>query len=331
MDVVSVTPSKSVYLGHRDKDRPEFGIIIDEKNDAGLWCSSLYTDKEMRQSYVCEEWKTTEWDMFENIYFSNDLKKCKDINQYFDLAVFEFDSEKAKLCKQKRFGFYVNNNNKGDENEGVVVRVYSRQEKQFVLSWVTYEKYDTVWRYYDQDCAFCIDENSQSVDDRMTSAEGVFKDSSNKDICSYIIMVTRVKKNKEEKIFAYSNDSADNWPDDDDDNWTCDCGRRDTPHKHTSTRDGVDETDGGEHYTSTRDGVDDDDETDGGGHHHDSIFGVADSATQSSKKNYQYANVKRGGKTNVTFKDTKPIYEGAPINFYHVTIVTRNCTKPIKQ
>ena len=271
MDVVSETPStKSVYLGTLEKERPEFGVIVDEENEAGLWCSNIYTDRMMRRSQICDQWKTTEWHMFEDHHLFPDLKKCTNIYQHFDVVVIDLDDEKAKLFSEKRFGFYVNDNNQRNKKDGVWLRIYSEQEKQIVLSWVSYNEKGTVYRYGNEDRAFCLSENSQKVNRDLPSAKSVCEGASNNDVCSYIVMVTPVTENEKEKEKIYC--------------------------------DGVD-------------GL------------LNPMFGTA-SATSSLKDKYRYTNVMQGGKTNTNFEETKPKYEGAPITFYHLTLVTYDDKEP---
>ena len=202
MAVVLETPTpttKSVYLGTLEEERPEFGIIIDKKNDADLWCSNIYTDQTKRLSQICNQWKTRAWHMFDDD--DHDFKKCTNINQHFDVVVFDFDDEKAKLFSEKRFAFYVKDKNHRYKNDdGVLMQVYSQQEKEMVVNFVTYSGEAVVYRYSNKDNAFCLSKNAQKVKDNLPSAESVCEGSANKDVCSYIIMVTRIYNAKVTKL-----------------------------------------------------------------------------------------------------------------------------------
>ena len=306
MAVVLETPTpttKSVYLGTLEEERPEFGIIIDKENDADLWCSNIYTDQTMRISQICNQWKTTAWDMFDDDdhHLFPDFKKCTNINQHFDVVAFDFDDEKAKLFSEKRFGFYVKNKNHRDGNDdGVLMRIYSQQEKRIVMNFVTYNGKGAIYRYGDEDNAFCLSENAQSVEDTLPSGESVCERASNNDVCSYIIMVTPIKNaekkvTKKQKILC---DGVDGIEDD-----------------------GLLETDGVDGLLQTDCG--------GGGKKflNPYTFGKASAPSSSKINKYKYTNVKRGGETKQKLKETKIRYEGAPITFYHVVLVSKNKEK----
>ena len=74
------------------------------------------------------------------------------------------------------------------------MQVYSQQEKEMVVNYVTYNGEGVVYRYKDN--AFCLSENDQTVKANLPSAGGVCEGASNDDddVCySYIIMVTPIK------------------------------------------------------------------------------------------------------------------------------------------
>ena len=239
------------------------------------------------------------------------------------MVVFDFDDEKAKLFSEKRFAFYVKDKNHryGNDDDGVLIQAYSQQEKKMVVNFVTYSGEAVIYRYSNKDRAFCLSENAQLVEDNLPSAESVCEGAANNDVCSYIIMVTRIKNakvTKKQKIYC---DGVD--------------GIEVDGSLQTDGVDGLLQTDGVGRRNSTFGTAS---AYDGGisifgtasahgGGRRNSTFGTASAPSSSKINKYKYTNVMQGGETKQKFDEAKIRYEGAPITFYHVVFVSKNKEK----
>ena len=184
--------TSTTYFGHRRIGVPEFGIFIaDESRDIcrGIYSGPIYSE-------VVETFNPS-WTVFDQFTGYEQLKKnCATIEQHYETITINLDQN--CLDRQIQFGFYLDNL-KDHGNEHAIAYIYSNQERKMAFKGfiATSGTKGGVLRFRDEDKAFCLTANPKSMAENQytISPKELYLQSSKEDVCSFMIMTTRVKEN----------------------------------------------------------------------------------------------------------------------------------------
>ena len=190
---------ETTFLGQQEKGTASVGIIAGKH-----WCEDIFTDKKMRDTQYYQRWKP-EWSIFthNDSEFEHVEEKCKDFKEYSDIVVFVPKHDKGDEM-EKNFGFLVDNSGNEGEEEYAMVKIYSEQEHKMLFdgSFVVQNgRRSNILRCGKRDSAFILSKHATKFE-KYDSAGQAFDQTSNDDVCSYRIMMTKVRGKKRERNYA---------------------------------------------------------------------------------------------------------------------------------